>query len=137
MKRKKDRRLERARLIRDGMSWRQACLQAGYSLSVANRGPRGYLENSPSVVKDFARAAEESPWKPETLEKIVTHRLATDVVNGKSSGVAREAELLGKRRDVDMFVRPDQQAQVPVWSVFGRSDRNGGNRTALSSWRTL
>jgi hypothetical protein len=43
MKPNDDRRMRRARLVRDGMSWRAACLKAGYSLSVANKGPRGYM----------------------------------------------------------------------------------------------
>jgi hypothetical protein len=110
-----DRRMRRARLIRDGMSWRQACLQSGYSPATANRGPRGYIENEPAVQKDFERAAEEAVWKPEQLKRIVTHRLATAVIEGKPSTVAREAELIGRMKDVDLFVR---NADVQV-GVFG------------------
>jgi len=65
-----DRRMKRARLKRDGLSWRQACLQSSYSLATANRGPRGYVVNNPGVVRDFERAAAEAVWKPEQLRKI-------------------------------------------------------------------
>lgn len=97
--------MRRARLIRDGMSWRQACIKSGYSLATANRGPRGYMENKPGVQKDFARAAEEASYKPEFVKKAVTHRLMTAIIEGKSSEVAREAELLGKFKEHDWFVR--------------------------------
>ena len=43
----------------------------------------------------------------------------TDVISGKSSGVAREAELLGKDRDVDMFVHPNNGGEgMSVISVL-------------------
>jgi hypothetical protein len=119
---KRDRRMIRARLIRDGMSWRQACLRSGYSPSVADRGPRGYIDGGdghrrPGVAKDFERAAAEVVWKPEQLRKIVTHRLATAVIEGRPSNVAREAELLGKMKEVDLFVR-NVDAQVGVFAVL-------------------
>ena len=116
-----DRRMKRARLVRDGMSWRAACLQAGYSLSVANKGPRGYSgadgHNRPGILKDFERAAEEAVWKPEYLKKIVTHRLATAVIEGKPSNVAREVELIGRMKDVDLFVR-NGDIQVGIFGVL-------------------
>lgn len=114
-----NRRLKRARLFRDGMSWRAACLQAGYSLSVANKGPKQYAggdgHSRPGLLKDFERAAAEAVWKPEQLRKIVTHRLAKSVIEGKPSTVAREAELIGRMKEVDLFVR---NADVQV-GIFG------------------
>jgi hypothetical protein len=116
-----DRRMKRARLIRDGMSWRQASLQAGYSLSVANKGPKGYAggdgHHRPGILKDFERAAEEAVWGPDLIKKIVTHRLATAVVEGKPSNVAREAELLGKMKDVDLFVR-NTDVQIGIFAAL-------------------
>ena len=121
-----NRRMKRARLIRDGMSWRQACLQSGYSLATANRGPKNYVTNdAPGVVKDFERAAEEKVWKPEIIRKIVTHRLATAVVDGKPSNVAREAELLGKQKDVDMFVRTEGGNTTNILAVLADPDGGG------------
>jgi hypothetical protein len=81
-----DRRMKRARLVRDGMSWRQACLPSGYSLSVANKGPRGYSGadglSKPGVLKDFERAAEEAAYPPEFIRKAVNHRLMKSVIEG-------------------------------------------------------
>src|SRR5262252_4911706 len=112
-----DRRMKRARLIRDGLSWRQACLQSGYSLATANRGPRGYVMNNPGVVKDFERAAAEAVWRPEQLRKIVTHRLAKAVIEGKPSNVAREAELIGRMKDIDLFVRT-ADVQIGIFAAL-------------------
>jgi hypothetical protein len=125
MKPNDDRRMRRARLVRDGMSWRAACLKAGYSLSVANKGPRGYMEGGrneartlrPGIMKDFERAAAEAVWKSEQLKKIVTPRLATAVIEGRPSDVAREAELIGKMKEVDLFVR-NADVQVGVFAAL-------------------
>lgn len=114
--------MRRARLIRDGLSWRQACLQSGYSLATANRGPRGYLDNKPGVQKDFARAAEEVSYKPEFVKKAVTHRLMTAIIEGKSSEVAREAELLGKFKEHDFFVNPANATSMSIIAVLADPD---------------
>ena len=124
-----DWRMRRARLIRDGMSWRKACLLSGYSQSVADRGPRGYMDGHdghrrPGIMKDFERAAAEAVWKPEQLRKIVTHRLATAVIEGRPSNVAREAELLGKLKEVDLF--------NPIGGKFDPTSSNSiWNRSAI------
>jgi hypothetical protein len=97
------------------MSWRQACLQSGYSLSVANKGPRGY--SGAEVLKDFERAAEEAAYPPEFIRKAVKHRLMQSVIEGKPSNVAREAELLGKLREVDLFVR-NSDIQVGIFGAL-------------------
>lgn len=112
-----DRRMRRSRLIRDRMSWQQACIKSGYSLATANRGPRGYLENKPGVRKDFARAAEEASYKPEFVKKAVTHRLMKAIIEGRSSDVDREAELLGKFKEHNFFVNP---TNAPRWK-FSRA----------------
>lgn len=113
--------MKRARLIRNGMSWRQACLQSGYSLSVANKGPRQYAggdgHSRPGLLKDFERAAEEAAYPPEFIKKAVKHRLMQSVIEGKPSNVAREAELLGKLREVDLFVR-NSDVQVGIFGLL-------------------
>jgi hypothetical protein len=123
---KLDQRMKQARLIRDGMSWRQACSRSGYSASVADRGPRAYIDGGeghrkPGVAKDFERAASETVWKPEYLKKIVTHLLATTVLEGKPSNVEREAELIGRMKDVDLIVR-NSDIQVGIFGVLTTSE---------------
>jgi hypothetical protein len=100
------RSMRRAKLLRDGVSWRQACLRSGYSVSAANRGPKSYFENSPGVRRDFTRLAEEEPFSPDQTRKIAKNRLTKAVVEGKSSNVAREIELLGRFKEHDWWVKP-------------------------------
>jgi hypothetical protein len=130
-----DRRMKRARLVRDGMSWRAACLQAGYSLSVANKGPRGYAQGSrnesrsrsvlrPGVLRDFEKAAAEATYKPEFMKAAATHRLMTAIVEGRSSEVAREIEVLGKFKEHDWFVNPTTGTTMGIFLTLG--DPEGG-----------
>jgi hypothetical protein len=126
---KADRRMKRARLIRDGMSWRQACLRSGYSPSVADRGPRGYMDGNdghrrPGIAKDFERAAAEATYKPEFMKAAATHRLMTAILEGRSSDVAREIEVLGKFKEHDWFVNPTSGTTMGVFLTLG--DPEGG-----------
>jgi hypothetical protein len=132
---KMDRRMRRARLVRDGLSWRAACLHAGYSLSVANKGARGYAQGSrnenrsrsvlrPGIAKDFERAAAEATYKPEFMKAAATHRLMTAILEGRSSDVAREIEVLGKFKEHDWFVNPTSGTTMGVFLTLG--DPEGG-----------
>jgi len=98
---KESRSTRRARLIREGKSWRLACLEAGYSLSTANRGPKAFFRDSPGARREFIRLAEEEPYNPDLTRKIAKHRLTKAVLEGKSSNVSREVELLGKFKEHD------------------------------------
>jgi len=98
----------RARLLRDGHSWRSACILSGYSLSAANRGPKGYFEGSPGVRREFARLLEEEAYSPDQTRKIAKNRLTNSVVEGKPSNVAREIELLGRFKEHDWWVKPSE-----------------------------
>jgi len=143
-----DRRMRRARLVRDGASWRSACLQAGYSLSVANKGPRGYAQGSrnenrsrsvlrPGVAKDFERAAAETIYKPEFVKKVVTHRLMRSIIEGRESGCAREAELVGRMKDFDLFVNPNTGTTMGIFLTFGDPEGAAleGNLAELKNFR--
>jgi len=106
----------RAKLLRDGHSWRSACLLSGYSLSAANRGPKNYFEGSPGVRREFTRLVEEEAYSPDVTRKIAKNRLTKAVVEGKSSNVAREIELLGRFKEHDWWVRA---SDVQV-GIFGQ-----------------
>lgn len=48
---------------------------------------------------------------------MVTHRLMSSVIDGKPSNVAREAELLGKMKEVDLFVR-NADVQLGIFAAL-------------------
>jgi hypothetical protein len=108
------RSVRRAKFLRDGLSWRQACLRSGYGLSAANRGPKAYFRGNPGVQREFVRLAEDEAYSPELAHKIAKNRLIKSVLEGKSSNVAREIELLGKLKEHDWFVR-NSDASVGVF----------------------
>lgn len=112
---KEPRSIRRAKLLREGLSWRQACLRSGYSLSAANRGPRSYFQGSPGVRREFARLAEDEPYSPDLTRKIAKNRLTKSVLEGKPSNVAREIELLGRLREHDWWVRASD-VQVGIFA---------------------
>lgn len=111
--RTESRSARRARLLREGNSWRQSCLMSGYSKSAANRGPRAYFRQNPNVRREFVRLAEDDPYSPAVARKIVKNRLIESVLEGKPSNISREIELLGKFREHDWWVHgPDVQVGI-------------------------
>jgi hypothetical protein len=63
----------------------------------------------------FIEAAKQLTWSPEEVKAVIRSRLLADITNGKSSGLGRECELLGKDKDVDMFVR-NADVQVGIFA---------------------
>jgi len=109
------RSMHRAKLLREGVCWRQACLLSGYSLSTANRGAKGYFAGSPGVRRAFARLVEDEPYSPDVTRKIAKNRLTKAVLEGTPSNVAREIELLGRLREHDWWVRASD-VQVGIFA---------------------
>jgi hypothetical protein len=51
------------------------------------------------------RLVEDEPYSPDVTRKIAKNRLTKAVVEGRTSNVAREIELLGRFKEHDWFVR--------------------------------
>jgi len=92
-------------------------LEAGYSLSTANRGPKAFFRDSPGAGREFIRLAEEEPYNPDLTRKIAKHRLTKAVLEGKSSNVSREVELLGKFKEHDWWVH-NGEVQIGVFAAL-------------------
>jgi hypothetical protein len=69
------------------------------------------------VKRDFERLAEEEPYSLEVTRKIVKNRLTKAVVEGKSSNVSREIELLGRFKEHDWWAR-GSDVQVGVFAQW-------------------
>jgi len=111
------RRMKRARLVRDGLSWRAACLQSGYSMATANRGPRGYMENKPGVAKDFERAASEAAYRPGVPQKGCDS--PPNVIGDRRKALQRcpRSRTARKDEEVDLFVR-NTDVQVGIFAAL-------------------
>lgn len=94
-----------AGVIKHGNSFKQAAIAAGYSPKVAKLGVAYMRRHSVGVNVAFIEAAKQLAWQPDEIRAVIRSRLLTDITNGKSSGVGRECELLGKDKEIDMFVR--------------------------------
>ena len=69
------------------------------------------------AMKVAAQAHAQAVWQPEQVKSVIRNRLLGDIVKGKSSGVAREAELLGRDKTVDMWVRP-ADVQIGIFNAL-------------------
>jgi hypothetical protein len=92
-------------VIKFGNTFKQAAIAAGYSPKVAKLGPAYMRRHSVGVNVAFIEAAKQLTWKPAELKAMAISRLVSDISNGKSSGVSREIETLGKIKEHDWFVR--------------------------------
>ena len=68
----------------------------------------------------------------KSIKSIVTYRLVGDVVAGKDSGVTRQAELLGRLKEVDMFVR-STDIQIGVFASLADNEKLVSSVDSLSS----
>jgi len=69
------------------------------------------------ALKAAEASARSAAWQPETVKTVIRERLLSDITKGKSSGVAREAELLGRDKTVDMWVRP-ADVQIGIFNAL-------------------
>jgi hypothetical protein len=102
-------------VIKYGNTFKNAALAAGYSPKVAKLGAAYMRRHSVGVDVAFIEQAKQLTWEPEEVKAIIRSRLLADITSGKSSGLGRECELLGKDKDVDMFVR-NADMQVGIFA---------------------
>jgi len=95
----------------------RALLLSGYSLSTANRGPKAFFRDSPGAHKEFIRLAEEEPYSPDLTRRMAKNRLTNAILEGKSSNVSREIELLGKFKEHDWWIH-NSEAQIGIFAAL-------------------
>jgi hypothetical protein len=105
-------------IFKQGKSFKDAALDAGYSPNVAKLGPSYLRKHSVGVNVAFIEASKQLTWSPSEVKAIIRARLLVDITNGKSSGVERACELLGKDKEVDMWAR---SGDVQI-GIFGSLD---------------
>jgi len=101
--------------LHEGKSFRKAAAEAGYSPKTGALGPTRLRRTCPGINIAFIEAAKTQVWSPEDLKAMSQSRLVSDISSGKSSGVAREIETLGKFKDTDWFVR-NTDVQIGVFA---------------------
>lgn len=101
--------------VNQGKTFKAALIDAGYSPKLAKAGPSWMRRHSVGIDTAFVEAARQQVWKPDEVRACIRSRLLSDITSGKSSGLGRECELLGKDKDVDMFVR-NADVQVGIFA---------------------
>ncbi len=109
------------RVVQQGESFRSAAVAVGFSEAYANQGPKGISKRAPALGIAFNKAQLEVVWTPEDRKRLAVHRIVKTCADDKNSDNLRAAELIGRMKDVDLFVR-NGEAQVGVF--FGMIEGN-------------
>lgn len=119
-------------VIQEGKSFMESALGAGYSKRVATRGAKSLMRHSKGWNLAFIRAAQEVELDGQMLKKLIVYRLVSDVTRGKDSGVTRQAELIGRLKEVDAFVR-NTDVQIGVFASLADDTKVAASVETLSA----
>jgi len=124
-----DRHLELARkVVHEGQSFRKAAVSVGYSQRSANNGPSVLSARIPGLGDAFTKVALETVWRPEHRRSLAIHRIVKTCADDKNSDNLKAAELIGRMKDVDLFVR-NGDAQVGIF--FGAVEASDADIASL------
>jgi hypothetical protein len=94
-------------MVQDGKPFKIAALEAGYSQNTADAGPTALMEYTPSFRLAFEEESRALP-KSEEVQALAVRTLIADLRNGRSRGLERTVETLGKLKVYDWFVRQSE-----------------------------
>jgi hypothetical protein len=124
-KRKPNRAL-RDKLYAETHNWRDSCLRAGYSESVANMGAKYYSKLCPRTGIGITEAVAEqlgvSGLTPKALRDMSIGKLGNAIQTDKPLPTVREIELLGKFKEHDWYVRPESQGDTNIFAVLAQPE---------------
>lgn len=104
-------------MVHEGKSFKQAAITAGYSPKTAGRGPADLADRSPSFGIALAEETRKLP-NPQELLALSVNSLVADIRAGRSRGLEKTIETLGRFKLHDWFVR-NSDTQLGVFLAFG------------------
>lgn len=107
-------------VIHQGKTFKQSAIDAGYSPKVGQLGPAFMRRRSVGVDMAFIEASKRLVWQPEDVKAIIRSRLIGDVTAGKSTGLERACELLGRDKSIDLWVR-NGDIQLGIFNVLNET----------------
>jgi len=107
-------------MLKDGKPFRTAALEAGYSQNTADAGPADMIERCPGFAQALKEESKQIPASQDA-QALAVNTLITDLRNGKSRGLERTIEVLGKFKVYDWFVR-NSDMQLGVF--LGLTEQN-------------
>src|SRR5207248_360806 len=105
-------------IIREGKPFRTAALELGYSQNTADNGLKDMRERTPGFAQALEEESKRIPDSKEVLALSV-QALVKDMQNGKSRGLERTVETLGKLKIYDWFVR---QSETNIGILVGLAE---------------
>lgn len=105
-------------LVRDGKSFMQSALDAGYSRSIATKGLAHMLQNSSPFAEAYNRERSTIAITLDSLKPLAIKRLHSEIANDKSPHGMKAIELAGRFKEADWFVR-NADAAVGVFVALG------------------
>ena len=117
--RSRDHKLLAKMIIRDGKSFQESALAAGYSRSVAKSGLKRLLSAS-QTFSDIYNAESDLLLKANTLKPMAIKRLFAEIADFSSPLGMKAIELAGRLKENDWFVR-NAELQVGVFTQIGDS----------------
>ena len=95
-------------MIREGKTFRESALAAGYSDSVASRGLRALMADS-EPLSDAIRAEEKRiNVSMDRLKPLAINRLYHEILNPASNNGMKAIEIAGKFKETDWYVRQSE-----------------------------
>lgn len=107
-------------ILREGKTFKQSALDVGYSPNVAKQGLAFMRRDVHGIDKAMTAVAQEMIFKPDELHAMSVNRLALDIQRGKSSGLEKAIDTLGRFKIHDWFVR-NADVQIGVFASLGES----------------
>ncbi len=108
-------------VLREGKTFKDSALGAGYSLSVANAGLKVLLATSKRVSDAFRIESEKVSISLDKLKPLAVNRLYQEIINPDSSNGMKAIELAGRFKETDWFVR---NAEVTLGVFLGLGEQS-------------
>lgn len=107
-------------LIQEGKPFRTSALAAGYSQTVAARGLKAFIAESPKFA-DVMRRKSEGLITLDRLKPLAVQRLHAEITNPKSSLGIKAIEIAGRFKETDWFVR-NAEVNIGVFAGLAEPD---------------
>jgi hypothetical protein len=108
--------------LKEGKSFRESALEAGYSLSVAKRGLKALMEDSRPFAEVYKHQAELSLRYADvtltSLKPLAVKRLHHEITDLKSVGGLKAIEIAGRFKETDWFVKSNEAVNIGVFSAM-------------------
>lgn len=107
-------------VIREGKSFKESALAAGYSISLASRGLGFAVGCSAAIASAVERESAQLTVGLDKLKPLAIRRLHDEIVNPKSSLGIKAIEVAGRFKETDWFVR-NAEVNVGVFAALGEA----------------